>query len=86
MWKLNLEVPIMAATITYCKNRLLGPATTLKLALQRFDRASLTPVFINIMRFRLQEILIMLKPSLSTVTWISENLEDYVEKVCMVRN
>lgn len=88
MWKLNLEVPNMAATITYCKDRLLGPATTLKLMLQRYDRlrTSLTPVFINIMRFRLQEISILLKPSLSTVTWISENLEDYVEKVCMVRN
>lgn len=88
MWKLFLEVPNMAATVAYCKDRLLGPATTLKLTLQRFDklRASLTPVFINIMRFRLQEVSIMLKPALSIVTWISENLEDYVEKVCMVRN
>ncbi|XP_026846872.1 dynein heavy chain 8, axonemal [Drosophila persimilis] len=84
MWKLHLEVPNMAATLTYCKDRLLGPATTLKLSLERFDRlrSSLTPVFINIMRFRLQEVSILLKSSLSSVTWISENLEEYVKKVC----
>lgn len=87
MWKLNLEVPNMAATVAYCKDRLLGPATSLNSTMQRFDRlrVSLTPVFINIMRFRLQEVSIMLKPSLSTVTWISESLENYVEKLCEVR-
>ncbi|XP_046868615.1 dynein axonemal heavy chain 5-like [Drosophila willistoni] len=84
MWKLHLEVPNMAATVTYCKDRILQPATTLKLTLQRFDRLreSLTPVFINIMRFRLQEVSILLKPSLSFITWISENLQDNVEKIC----
>lgn len=86
MWKLHLEVPNMASTVAYCKERIFNPFTLLKLTLERLDRLrlSLTPVFVNIMRFRLQEISLILKPSLSSVTWISKNLEDYVEKVCLV--
>ncbi|TMW45046.1 hypothetical protein DOY81_009872 [Sarcophaga bullata] len=83
MWKLKLEVPNIAAVVAYCKRRILTPAESLKLAIQRFDnlRLSITAVFINIMRFRLQEISVLLKPALSTVTWLSENLEDFVDKV-----
>ncbi|KAI8124809.1 axonemal, Dynein heavy chain 8 [Lucilia cuprina] len=83
MWKLKLEVPNIAAVVTYCKERILKPAEALKYAIQRFDnlRLKITPVFINIMRFRLQEIALLLKPALSTVTWLSENLEDFVESV-----
>lgn len=87
MWKLRLEVPNIAAVITYCKERILLPAENLKNTIIRFDqlRSSITPVFINIMRFRLQEISIVLKPALSTVTWLSENLEDFVKKVDAVK-
>ena len=73
----------MASVITYCKDRILHPATTLKLSIKKFDelRLSITAVFINIMRFRLQEVSVLLKPALSTVTWLSENLEDFVMEV-----
>lgn len=83
MWKLKLEVPNIAAVVTYCKDRILKPAESLKYAMQSFDklRLKITPVFINIMRFRLQEISLLLKPALSTVTWLSENLEDFVSSV-----
>uniref|UniRef100_A0A1A9WR67 AAA+ ATPase domain-containing protein n=1 Tax=Glossina brevipalpis TaxID=37001 RepID=A0A1A9WR67_9MUSC len=83
MWKLKLEVPNVAAVVTYCKLRILKPAENLRIALKRFDRlrSSVTPVFINIMRFRLQEISVLLKSALSTVTWLSENLEDFVVDV-----
>lgn len=83
MWKLKLEVPNIASVVTYCKERILVPAEALKHAIEQFDklRLKITPVFINILRFRLQEISVLLKPALSTVTWLSENLEDFVENV-----
>lgn len=89
MWKLKLEVPNIAAVVTYCKDRILRPAEALRIVIQRFDkmRLKITPVFINIMRFRLQEVSILLKPGLSTITWLSEYLEDFVasiEKVCSI--
>lgn len=74
-------MPNIASVVTYCKDRILNPATSLKIAIQRFDalRSSITSVFVNIMRFRLQEVSILLKPGLSSVTWLSENLEDFVK-------
>lgn len=83
MYKLKLEVPNIAAVVTYCRDRILNPAEKLENALQRFNklRLKITPIFINIMRFRLQEILVLLKPALSTVTWLSENLESFVDSV-----
>lgn len=88
MWKLRLEVPSIAAVITYCKERILLPAENLRNTIKRFNqlRSSISPVFINIMRFRLQEISIVLKPALSTITWLSENLEDFVKKVDAVNS
>ncbi|XP_036329883.1 dynein heavy chain 8, axonemal-like [Rhagoletis pomonella] len=81
MWKLKLEVPNIASVITYCKDRILDPALQLKEVIKRYDnfRQSISSVFINIMRFRLQEISIMFKPALLSITWISENLEDFVQ-------
>uniref|UniRef100_A0A1I8M6Y8 AAA+ ATPase domain-containing protein n=1 Tax=Musca domestica TaxID=7370 RepID=A0A1I8M6Y8_MUSDO len=83
MWKLKLEVPNIAAVVAYCKDIILRPAESLKNALQQFDkmRRSITPVFINIMRFRLKEVSVLLKPGLSTISWLSENLEDFVNGV-----
>lgn len=31
------------------------------------------------MRFRLQEVAVLIKPALTSITWISENLEDFVQ-------
>ncbi|XP_037951167.1 dynein heavy chain 8, axonemal [Teleopsis dalmanni] len=80
MLKMNLTVPNIASVITYCKKHLLNMGAALQIALDDFDklRTSISSVFINIMRFRLQEIILLLKPGLSRITWISENLEDFI--------
>ncbi|XP_039952580.1 dynein heavy chain 8, axonemal [Bactrocera tryoni] len=83
MWKLKLEVPNIASVVTYCKDRILDPAVQLKEVIRRYDqfRQSISAIFINIMRFRLQEIGLLMKPALTSITWISENLEDFVQEL-----
>lgn len=69
--------------VTYCKDRILDPAVQLKEIMRRYDqfRQSISAIFINIMRFRLQEIALLMKPALTSITWISENLEDFVQEL-----
>ncbi|XP_013102946.2 dynein axonemal heavy chain 8 [Stomoxys calcitrans] len=83
MWKLKLEVPNIAAVVAHCKDCILEPAESLKSVIENFNklRLKISPVFIRIMRFRLQEVSVLLKPGLSAVTWLSENLEDFIASV-----
>lgn len=83
MWKLGLNVPNIASVLAYCKERIMNPLVVLKDTCKEYNRFRdyIAPVFLSIMKFRLKEMQIALKPGLFTVTWISENLENYAKAI-----
>lgn len=86
MWKLGLEVPEPANVLTYCKNRVTSAYEKMKELVARNNnlRRSIHPMFVPLMRIQLIKLERIFRPALSTVTWLSLNLEDYFEEIANV--
>lgn len=83
MWKLNLEVPDTAQILAYCKHKVFDAYDMMKLLIARNNklRRSIYPMFVPLMRVQLIKLERIFSPALSTVTWLTQNLEDYFQKI-----
>lgn len=81
-----VEVPDIAAIVTFCKEKVINASYELKSILRRNERLrnSISSVFVTIMRFELRSLELALKPGLSTITWTSERLQDFVAEAQIV--
>lgn len=83
MWKLGLEVPETAKVLTYCKQRIISAHGNTMAIIKRNDklRRSIHPMFVPMMRVQLIKLERVFSPALSTLTWLSLNLDEYFEEV-----
>lgn len=82
MWQLGLEVPEQAATLAYCKHKVLDVAEGLKEMIKRNDklRRNIPIQLLNLMRTQLLALENVFAPGLSTITWLSQDMEMYLKR------
>lgn len=83
MWKLKLEVPECCSILTYCKHRVINAYEVMKELLIRNNklRSSIYPMFVPMMRVQLIKLEEAFAPCLSTVTWLSQNLDENLSRI-----
>ena len=86
MWKLGLEVPEAAMILTTFKHKVLDAYEKIKALVKRNNmlRESIYPFFVPLMRIQLIKLERVFAPALSTSTWLSLDLDDYLEEIAEV--
>lgn len=82
MWQLGLEVPEQAATLAYCKHKVLDVAEMLLDLIKRNNklRRSIPIQLLNLMRTQLLALENVFAPGLSIITWLSQDMEMYLQR------
>lgn len=80
---LSVDIPYLSWIVVYYKEKILNSKETLKQLINRNNelRSSIDMILLNVTRPSLKKLELAFKPGLSTVTWTSENLNDYFDKV-----
>lgn len=88
MLKMDLAVPEIASTLTYCKIRIETAYERIKELVQINNklRESIPLVLINILRPQLRRLSQAFEPSLSYITWTSQNIDEYFDELNYVIN
>lgn len=83
MLRLELDLPQLCEVMVFCEERVLGSYKTLNDLILENNRIrmSVDMVLLSISRPSLKKLELAFKPGLSTVTWISDNLDNYFEHV-----
>lgn len=83
MMKLGLDVPETALTLTFCKDIIFNAFNEVKKLVKRNNalRSSIYPIFLPLMRIHLIKLEKIFAPALSTLTWVSLNLDEYFKSV-----
>lgn len=83
MWQLGLEVPEQVATLAYCKHKVLDVAEVLKEMIGRNNklRRNIPIQLLNLMRTQLLALENVFAPGLSTITWLSQEMELYLKRM-----
>ena len=79
MWKLGLEVPEPSQILAYCKHKVIDAYNTANALILRNNklRIDILPMFLPLMRTQLIKLERIFSPGLSTVTWLTQNLNEY---------
>lgn len=87
MFKLGLEIPETAKVLTYCKHHVFSAYNRITMLISRNNklRKSIYPMFVPLMRVQLVKLEKIFAPALSTLTWLSTNLDNYFEQsLCVI--
>lgn len=81
--KLGLQVPETAITLTYCKDVIFDTYNRVRKLVDRNNslRKSIYPIFLPLMRINLIKLERIFAPALSSLTWMSLNLQKYFDSV-----
>lgn len=83
MMRLGLPVPETAMTLSVCKHIIFDAFNSVRKLVERNNtlRQSIYPIFLPMMRIHLVKLERAFTPALSTLTWLSQNLQDYFTSV-----
>lgn len=72
--------------MVFCKEKVLDDYERLKRLIKRNNkmRMSIDMILLNVSRPFLRKLELAFRPGLSTITWLSEHLEDYFDNVELV--
>lgn len=78
-----LDIPGLSEILVFCKDKVLDDYERLNRLIKRNNeiRMSIDMILLNVSRPLLRKLELAFRPGLSTVTWLSENLEEYFDNV-----
>jgi dynein heavy chain, axonemal len=83
MMKLGLEVPKFTSVMFLCRHQIEDTYNMTKALVERNNRfrLSIYPIFTPLMRVHLIKLERVFAPAISTVTWLSKNIEKYFQQI-----
>lgn len=86
MQKLELEIPETLQHLCFCQNKIFDVYNRTTALIERNNslRRSIYPMFVPMMRIQLIKLERIFSPALSTVTWLTQNLEEHFSQISEV--